>query len=72
MSIGDEPAFPTNRAGHSPEPGMSIRDYVEVEMLKAIVAAEIAREKCSLKFCVGKAAEAADLWLEQRAERVKT
>lgn len=66
MDKGDDPAFPTNRAGHSPEPGMSIRDYVSVEILKALMWDKAAP---ATKWCVAKSFEVADLWLAEREKR---
>ena len=70
MSRGDEPAFPTNRAGHSPEPGMSIRDYVEVEILAKLYA-QMLKENGTipLQWHVDRAVQCADAWLKNREKR---
>lgn len=70
MAKGEEPAFPTNRAGHSPEQGLSIRDYVSIEILKSLLSTnkDNAQRLC-LDWWVRKAYEATDLWLAEREKR---
>ena len=51
---------------------MTIREYVSLEILACLIAAEVARGKCSLKWCVKHADEAADLWLAAREEKRAT
>lgn len=68
MSRGDEAAFPFHRSGEAAQPGLTIREYISIEILAKLVASRTDVE-LSLPWCVRKADEAADLWLEQRAKR---
>lgn len=69
MTRETDPAFPFSAGGVKPEPGLTIREYVTIEILAKVYAECIRSGQGTPKWAALKAEEAADAWFEQREKR---
>lgn len=70
MTRGQEPAFPINRPGEGTYLGLTIREYVEVEILGKLSAEWLrAHGKTPPQDIVEKAMELTDAWFLRREKK---